>query len=480
MVSTSNHIIQQAKLDFQFNGNADGFKLQQELKDWFEIFKTRVEKEFDLLGDRVFIIDSLQIEIDVSEKNWMEKASQLVMKKLLLALDPINAKSIVDKLQPKNLVVKTNEQHFATAFLYFLQHGYLPWNFTSPTNTEFNLSVENLLLSKDEQFIKSLKIILLQSDESKERFIQIVPFQSCLQLFISVIDNSKMQYQLFVNDIQMLMKCALANHSTKMALEVYRVFLNSLSLNDFELENFSTNSLLQAVQLSIKKNEIGLITALPFRSEKFKQFIQVITFKKQDRNKKSLISQNLEIKSGRKESPINELKSTHQQILEPLFISNAGLVVAAAFVPALFQKLHFYTDNTLKDPGKAACLLQYLTSGVSAIQEYDLVLPKILCGLELQAVVNCQSFYLNKQICKEVDDVLLSIIEYWNVIQDTSIEGLRESFLMRDGKLSFNGKEWILQVAHQPFDMLLQQLPWNISMIQFPWMKNMLKTEWII
>ena len=77
------------------------------------------------------------------------------------------------------------------------------------------------------------------------------------------------------------------------------------------------------------------------------------------------------------------------------------------------------------------------------------------------------------------DEVLLSVIEHWNILQNTSVEGLRQSFLQRNGKLSYNGSEWLLQVEQQPYDMLLQHLPWNISMIKLPWMEQMLKTEWI-
>jgi Contractile injection system tape measure protein len=75
--------------------------------------------------------------------------------------------------------------------------------------------------------------------------------------------------------------------------------------------------------------------------------------------------------------------------------------------------------------------------------------------------------------------VLTSVIEYWNIVGNTSVDGIRESFLQRKGKLMYKESGWILQVEQQPYDMLLQHLPWNISMIQLPWMKQMLQTEWI-
>jgi hypothetical protein len=79
----------------------------------------------------------------------------------------------------------------------------------------------------------------------------------------------------------------------------------------------------------------------------------------------------------------------------------------------------------------------------------------------------------------EAKELLLSVIEYWAILKDTSAEGLQQSFLQRNGKLLFDNNEWLLQVEQKPYDMLLQNLPWNITITKLPWMKHMLKTEWI-
>jgi hypothetical protein len=80
---------------------------------------------------------------------------------------------------------------------------------------------------------------------------------------------------------------------------------------------------------------------------------------------------------------------------------------------------------------------------------------------------------------KEADEMLLALIEHWSVLKNTSIDGLRESFLKRSGKLSIENNNWLLQIEQRPYDMLLQQLPWGISMIKLPWMKKLLITEWV-
>jgi len=106
------------------------------------------------------------------------------------------------------------------------------------------------------------------------------------------------------------------------------------------------------------------------------------------------------------------------------------------------------------------------------------VLPKLLCGIDIEFPINTNIRITDDQM-KEVDEMLLAIIEHWSVLKNTSIDGLRESFLKRSGKLTIENREWLLQIEQRPYDMLLQQLPWGISMIKLPWMKKLLITEWV-
>jgi hypothetical protein len=82
--------------------------------------------------------------------------------------------------------------------------------------------------------------------------------------------------------------------------------------------------------------------------------------------------------------------------------------------------------------------------------------------------------------CKEeANNLLQSVVEHWSILKNTSVAGLQESFLQRNGKLLFKEHEWNLQVEQRPYDMLLQNLPWNISMIKLSWMPHLLRTEWV-
>ena len=163
---------------------------------------------------------------------------------------------------------------------------------------------------------------------------------------------------------------------------------------------------------------------------------------------------------------------------EGVFINNAGLVIIAPFLPALFRHTGLLQDDNLQDPGTALSLLHYCIYGVSDPAEFSLLLPKLLCGLDPDAVAEVTQV-TDRHLLSEADQMLTSVIEHWQVLKNTSPDGLREAFLQRNGRLRFANNRWLLQVEQQSYDMLLQQLPWSIQMIQFPWMPYMLHTEWI-
>jgi hypothetical protein len=79
---------------------------------------------------------------------------------------------------------------------------------------------------------------------------------------------------------------------------------------------------------------------------------------------------------------------------------------------------------------------------------------------------------------QEAGDLLAAAIAQWSILKNTSVEGLREGFLQRGGKLfSKNGNLW-LQVEKNAIDILLDYLPWNLGIIKLPWLKDVLRVEW--
>lgn len=170
-----------------------------------------------------------------------------------------------------------------------------------------------------------------------------------------------------------------------------------------------------------------------------------------------------------------------QNALEAIYIKNAGLVLFHPFLEALFNQLDLYKDGdwtSKRNQHKSVLITQYLIHGEGKIAENELALNKIVCGLAIENVVNTQIEFSEYEIDK-CQKLLQAVLQHWKVLKDTSIQGLRETFLQRDGKIVLKENETIeLWVEQKGVDILLAQLPWGISMIQTPWMKNYLHCNW--
>jgi hypothetical protein len=78
------------------------------------------------------------------------------------------------------------------------------------------------------------------------------------------------------------------------------------------------------------------------------------------------------------------------------------------------------------------------------------------------------------------DQLLNAVTKNWEKLNNTSVKGLRESFLQRAGVIKKTENNYTLTVETKPFDLLLKTIPWNIMMIQTSFMDSRLLVEWKI
>ncbi|SES70505.1 hypothetical protein SAMN05216326_10284 [Nitrosomonas marina] len=162
------------------------------------------------------------------------------------------------------------------------------------------------------------------------------------------------------------------------------------------------------------------------------------------------------------------------------FIQNAGLVLAAPYLPHLFGRLEWLdNDGLINKPAieRAVHLLQFIVNEASQPPEYQLVLNKILCGLPVVMPVS-RDIQLNAQELETAESLLNGIIQNWKILGKTSMSGLRETFLQRRGRLVLQEDMWSLTIEPGPFDMLLDQLPWSFSVIKYKWMTRAIQVAW--
>ncbi len=179
----------------------------------------------------------------------------------------------------------------------------------------------------------------------------------------------------------------------------------------------------------------------------------------------------------------NGKQSKHPENRESasIYIRNAGLIILHPFLTELFTRVGLLADKHWKDIFSqhiAVQILEFLGSGKEDFQEFNSSLNKILCGMDISEPVE-PVIELHASIKSECGDLLIEVIGHWNILKNTSVETLRETFLQRNGKLTQADNGWLLHVEQKGVDVLLNSLPWGIGTIKLPWTEEKLYVEWI-
>ncbi|MDY0973381.1 contractile injection system tape measure protein [Massilia sp. CFBP9012] len=165
---------------------------------------------------------------------------------------------------------------------------------------------------------------------------------------------------------------------------------------------------------------------------------------------------------------------------EPIYLGNAGLVLFGPYLSRLFNMLKLTDGGAFVSPAAAARavhLLQFAASGSDKAPAHALTLNKLLCGLAPETPVPA-GIVLTETERQTVEDMLKAIIAQWGALGKTSAEGLRKSFLMREGHLVRDDQGWQLRVMPAQVDMLLDRLPWTFSPLRQAWMQAPLRVQW--
>lgn len=171
--------------------------------------------------------------------------------------------------------------------------------------------------------------------------------------------------------------------------------------------------------------------------------------------------------------------SPHSEAQAGIYLDNAGLVLLHPFLPQLFRALQVSRDDELLQPERALAMLHFLATGSDVAPEYQLMLAKVLSGIDLKTPVPLRQ-ELAEAERNECEALLEAAIRHWGALGNCSVDALRGTFLLRPGKLTLLADgEWLLQVESSGCDILLDRLPWGISMVKLPWMERMLRVEWL-
>lgn len=471
-----NHLIGKQLVEVNYTGIKDAFLLRQHseelCKSIIAPIAEKLLRQYEM-EDEVISIDSIEVNIEVHEnEGWLNIAGEKIERELQYQLH-----SRIGTAE-RGVVVKKGTEAFFETLIYYLQHGFLPWN---------------AVVAGKEQFETMLgKWIAVVSSNETTSLAEVLRQPQAVHRLVSIVSNND-----FVLLTGLLSKNILLNETTGDMMLLAEQIIKQKTTGAKLLLQLKQ----QVITLLIEKN-IGEVfckklsaifyqhrqhflfdeaAVTEIKTEGLKKMAEEV--KKRSENLKSNITKDNKQETESDNELLNEDDSIDEavetkELSEGVFISNAGAVIIAPFLTQLFKKTGLFEDGKMTNEEKALCLLHYCITGNSNPAEFELVLPKILCGVPVEQVVSI-SVELDYKSQQQADEMLASVVEHWRVLKNTSIDGLRQSFLQRNGKISFDNDKWVLQVEQKGHDVLLQQLPWGISMIKLLWMKQMLVTEWI-
>jgi hypothetical protein len=473
MHGTNQHIIQKQTIDISFDGLGDSVGLQNQVAEMFyEKLQPRMEVLFDeMFGENEYTaIDKLEIDLGfLNLKDWEQEFTEQAIHKLKEELNHVYK----EKIDPERIDEKAAEE----AFFFFLENGFMPWN----KRIDSIAGLEQLLRI-NEKMIAQLKKLIAQKSKTAERLVWQFSKNFTSRIIAEITkdrENALTEIFELLEKLNLLQTGKLIDALTQKQIDNHIVDAAILNLFASDENKTKVEQFFSFLQTKLIGNEELKI-----------EISEILNYLKANK-KNSNLSTDKDLmkpgKNGKKKNPISAKDQKQEEIVknndispEGIYINNAGLILLHPFLEALFEQLGLTKENTWINSftqQKAALVSEFLVTGNTEFEEFNLVLNKILCGIDPDEIVvtEMQSDY---EIESECELLLNEAITHWKALKNTSIDGLRETFLLRNGKLSKIENGWLLQVEQKTVDILISSLPWGFGIVKLPWMNEMLFVEW--
>ncbi|HMR39469.1 MAG TPA: contractile injection system tape measure protein [Ignavibacteria bacterium] len=469
MTGINRHIIEKQFVELNLINSANAFEIRNELE---YICKNellpQIEKMFDKLipENKILRLDNLEINAGtIASDNWKNDLLEIVIREISVKIEELKTEERYSAEETNTFI--RSENNAQNIFFYFLENGTLPWHSGISSRAELNSLTGELMRTGDENFLNKMKDLLRDKSNSLNRLIHQTD-ENELKRISGLLFNEEYQSR-----ILSMLNSALVNLNINYSQRkeiLYRSWFE-IHLGNYhgmtESELLLKTSLLISGSLHLEKG-----------AEMKGSFINNLT----DQLKNKKYSE--DILKSIKEFPVKEIKISGSgkglNTGYEFYINNSGLILIHPFLLKLFENAGYAENNkwiSKELQQRAIALTQYIVTGNEEYPEFLLMLNKVMCGYEipesLPSDIELSEFEKN-----EADDLLNSVTGHWKALRNTSVNGLRETFLMRNGKLTEDNNGWLLQVEDKTVDILLNKIPWGVSMIKLPWMDKILRVEW--
>ena len=427
------HIIKKQVISLAINKKSGVFRMQQAMSAHYRNKVLPVlENVFNELShdDEMIHIDHLEINLgevsedEINRDDWGEDIRSTIKEQLYAQIGQARER--------KQIGHEAKAIGICRQWLFYMQNGYLPWNTLQVNEAWYNQVLE--ALAADYNSVTELRGIIKQQPAVSHRIVWQHSEKFLIQLVTILAPEDRPGLANVINGLQQMFSRSGEPAPTGTQESAYKVKL-------WERLIFLSAGLEKGLTPKRLVEEVRKINDITIGSGEL-----------------------------RGES-IDE---------EGLFVQYAGIVLIHPFLSTLFKRLQWVKEGKFEEDQskqKALHLLHYAATGREEAEEYELVVPKILCNWPLAMPIE-RDVELNKNELDETDRMLIAVIEQWPVLQNTSADGLREGFLQRKGKYFKRNDKRYLQIESASIDVLLDQLPWNMGIIKLPWMKDMLWVEW--
>jgi hypothetical protein len=483
MLPENRNSIGNLSFQLQYNGNIDGIEIKKTTENIVEHrFLPALEKLLDRHSPphTVISIDHIDCDISISDGDINEALSEKIMQQL--------EKQLLEEfvLFGQNAKPPTIEMRFAETLLYYLENGYMPWWAAITSKQQLNESIIRLAESEIKGDVFNALILLLKRDTVIARIcndFEDTTFWAFFKLLPGYKNNTiitawQKDYLTFITDKKLsahknlfsfLYKKNLLKSIAPYKAEQLRYNLADVNKQFIRLFTVDTRHGFSLFSKYFTADAVKLISKI--KNEYLKTGLTLI-----NRQNEEILKEAAEKKVQKHEQANENIEKTDPA--EPVYTNNSGLVIIAPYLGMFFKKAGVIEDDKIINATKAITLLHYIATGTGTFAEFEIVLPKLLCGLDLKSALT-SPYTITQTDIELVNELLNSVIGNWSVLKNTSIDGLRGTFLLREGKLTFKDNGSYLKVQQNAVDVLLEHLPWNINMVKLPWMKNILYVDWV-
>lgn len=467
------HIVHKQKVTLHLSHPDDAFSLQGRVSN---LLQQELKKSMEVLFDEMFDegkivrINKLDIQLDNIEKDNLEKELPDAFAKALKT----ELQKIKDgRHEAENIVAVTREESLAESLIHFLRFGYLPWYSVASKMNEWEDQLVNELSLKDWQRI----FVMLQQERTQEKMIERLARQFSddflATFFEKITGRETKEMKPLVEDlIEVTIQTTVSNKKDAGLIVWIKTF--KALMKDVSGKNVEEFVLWKLITSETEVTKLDGLVVDKLKTDLVKQALEKV----QERNESSFLSQEQNEKTEAEKSAGN--KKEKVQTYRAVYVKHAGLVILHPFLQAYFKELDLLNEKNFVDEAKqkrAILLLYHLSTNKKEVPEFDAVLQKILCGLELDETIP-SAIELTEKEKVESEQLLRTVMSYWPPLKSSSVPALQQTFLQREGKLSKTDSGWLLQVEQKTLDILLNKLPWGFSTIKLPWMPDILNVEW--